>query len=578
MKRFYATLAESVARALGVETSEVLPLFASPPDPALGDISLPCFPFAKRRRKAPPAIAEELAARAAELRAACPWISSVRAAGPYANFTLDSIAFAREVLGGVARSGDDYGRSNAGSGLCVVIDYSSPNIAKHLAVHHLRSTMIGNAIANLHRALGYTVVGINHLGDWGTTFGKLLCAWERFGSAVDLEPLEKHEDPLSLLNDLYVRFHEEAERRPELEEEARAWFRRLETGDPVARRRWQEIRDVSWQRFQRVYRRLGVVFEEVIGESFFEALMPAVVTELGEKKLLAESDDARVVFLDAWGMPPMLIMKKDGATLYGTRDLAAADYRWQRWRFHRAYYVVDAGQSLHFRQLFRVLDLLGRSYADKMVHLEFGVMRLPVDGSWVRGKTRKGQVVLLEQVLDRARELAREKVLEKNPGLENVDEAAEAVGMASVIFADLKAKRIKDVNFDLDQITSFDGETGAYLQYTHVRFCGILRNYSGLDPVASDGARLGAREEILLLKEIARYPEILEWAREEGEPSVLSHYLLGLASLFNAYYATHRILDPDPAIARDRVALVRALRVVLANGLRILGIRPLERM
>jgi arginyl-tRNA synthetase len=379
------------------------------------------------------------------------------------------------------------------------------------------------------------------------------------------------------LNALYTRFHAEAEHHPHLEEEARSWFRRLEEGDAEARARWSEIRELSLARYQRVYDRLGVRFDKVIGESFFEDKMPAVIAELEEKGLLEESDDAQVVRVGD-DIPPFLVRKKDGTTLYGTRDLAAVKYRAETWGFDRALYVVDAGQGLHFRQLFTVAAKLGWECAPKLEHSAFGVMRLPVDGAWVKGRTRHGVVVLLEDVLDAAVTRAREVILEKNPEIEEPDRVAEAVGVGAVIFSDLKARRIKDVNFDLEKIISFEGETGPYLQYTHVRFAGIVRKSGGIDPASASGAHLVTDEDMALIEEILRFPETVERAAAEAEPSVVGQYLLGLAATFNHYYAKHRILDDDPAIAADRLALVDLLRVTLGNGLRALGIVPLERM
>jgi arginyl-tRNA synthetase len=495
------------------------------------------------------------------------------------NFRLERGAFARAAVAEVRAAGADFGRSDVGVGRTVVVDYSSPNIAKHLAVHHLRSTMLGQAIVNLSRAAGFTVVGVNHLGDWGTTFGKLLCAMERFGAAegLDRTPLAAREDPIETLNALYTRFHAEAERHPHLEDEARAWFRRLEEGDPAARARWSEIRALSLARYQRVYDRLGVVFDAVIGESFFEDRMPAVIAELESAGLLEESDDAQVVRVGD-DIPPFLVRKKDGTTLYGTRDLAAVQHRDRTWRFDRAIYVVDAGQSLHFRQLFAVAARLGWPCAPRLEHAAFGVMRLPVDGAWVKGRTRHGVVVLLEDVLDAAVARAREIVLEKNPGIDDPDRVAEAVGVGAVIFSDMKARRIKDVNFDLEKIISFEGETGPYLQYTHVRFLGILRKGAAIDASRATGERLTTDEEIALLEDVLRFPETVERAAAEAEPSIVGQYLLGLAATFNHYYAAHRVLDDDRALAADRLALVDLLRATFRNGLRWLGIVPLERM
>lgn len=575
MRSFQRRIARAVGAAVGQDPELLVPHFSTPPDRELGDLALPCFPLAKALRSDPRSIAERIAATDLDID----WVAEANAAGPYVNFRFDRSAFACEALREVREDGDRFGRSDSGAGRTIVIDSSSPNIAKHLAVHHLRSTMLGQAMGNIFRKAGYTVVGINHLGDWGTSFGKLLSALEHFGAeeGLDREPLREREDPIATLNSLYTRFHTEAEQRPELLDDAREWFRRLEDGDPVARDRWQEIRDLSLARFQRLYDRLGVTFDEVIGESFFEDKMPAVIEELESSGLLEESDDAQVVRVGD-DVPPFLVRKKDGTTLYGTRDLAAVEYRWNTWHFDRCLYVVDAGQGLHFRQLFSVAEQLGREYADRLEHTAFGVMRMPVDGGWAKGRTRDGRVVLLEEVLDRAVELARSVVLAKNPDIDDADAVAEAVGIGAVVFSDMKARRIKDVNFDLEKILSFDGETGPYLQYTHVRFAGILRKSGDLDVAHATGERLTTDAEMELLQEVLRFPEVVERAAIEAEPSVVGQYLLGLAARFNHYYAHHRVLEDEAALATDRLALVDLLRVTLGNGLRLLGIAPLERM
>lgn len=577
MRELIDELATRVAAHAGAEAAEIARLVTVPPQPELGDFCLPCFTLARSLGRSPAAIATELASLSWQ---ELPWVAYATATGPYLNWKLSVPEYARVVLAAVERAGEQFGTSTMGRGQSVVVDYSSPNIAKQLAVHHLRSTMLGHALVNLFRACGYEVIGVNHLGDWGTSFGQLMTGWDLFAEEEGLNrvPLERQDDPIGLLTRLYTRFHESARAQPDLEERARDWFRRLEAGDTEARRRWQAIRDVSLSRFERVYQRLGVRFEEVIGESFFEDRMAPVIEELQRKGLLEESDAALVVRLDEPELPPMLIRKTDGSTLYGTRDLAAADYRWQRWHFARCLYVVDAGQRLHFRQMFGVLKRLGREYADRLEHTEFGVMRLSVEGQWVKGRTRHGKVVLLEDVLDAARDAALEAMRAKGGGLDDPERVAEAVGIAAVVFADLKARRIKDVNFDLEQMTSFEGETGPYLQYTHVRFCGILRNAKPAAQAAADGSRLDKPEELALLREIARLREVLERAAVEAEPSILSQYLLGLASCFNTYYAQHRVLSEDVDLTAHRLRLVDALRVVLARGLRILGIEPLEQM
>ncbi len=582
MRNFQRGLAVAIGTAFDLDPEPLIPQFSTPPDRSLGDLALPCFGLAKswkgEGKPNPVAIAAEIATADLGL----PWLEGMHSTGPYLNFKFNREAFAAEALAEIRTAGDEFGKSTAGLGRTIVIDYSSPNIAKHLAVHHLRSTMLGQAIANLQRAAGYEVIGVNHLGDWGTGFGKLLCTIELFGAEEGLEdrPLEDRDDPIATLNTLYTRFHSELEARPELAEEARQWFLRLESGDDVARARWRQIRELSLARFERLYQRVGVSFTAVIGESEFEDKMPAVIEELEEKGLLEESDDAQVVDVGE-DIPPFLVRKKDGTTLYGTRDLAAVRQRWETWKFDRCLYVVDAGQGLHFRQLFTVAKKLNWECADRLEHNAFGVMRMPVDGGWAKGRTRDGRVVLLEEVLDSAVELAKKVVLEKNPDVADPDEIAEAVGLGAVIFSDLKARRIKDVNFDLEKMLSFDGETGPYLQYTHVRFCGILRKSEALKLPDSVGAELTTDEDLELLQQVLRFPEVVERAAEEAEPSLVGQYLIGLGAAFNHYYGQHRVLDEDPVHATrtaDRLALVDVLRVTFRNGLEWLGIVPLERM
>lgn len=576
MIEYQRQIADRIAEIVDPGDIDFASLFSSPPDPDLGDLAFPCFQLARSLKKAPPAIAEEIANASWDF----PWLAQVAAAGPYVNFLYDPAEFSRRVISRVVSAGENFGTTDNGQGKTVIVEYSSPNIAKHLAVHHLRSTMLGQVMANMFRASGYNVISMNHLGDWGTGFGKLLAAWELHGDEEGLEenPLESREDPVAVLNNLYVRFNQETATNPQLEETARDWFRRLENGDPLARERWQRIRDASWSRFERIYSRLGVSFDEVIGESFYEDKMPAVIEELTEKGLLEESDGAEVVRLEE-EIPPMLIRKRDGSTLYGTRDLASAEYRWQRWEFHRALYVVDAGQSLHFRQVFGVLQRLGRDFFDRLEHTEFGVMRMNVDGQWVKGKTREGQVVLLEDVLDDAIQMAREVVLEKNPDLEtSIESIAESVGIGAVVFSDMKAKRGRDVNFDLEKFLSFEGETGPYLQYTHVRFCGILRKSGVEEADYGDGSLLVEPEEKALLVRLNRFDSVIARAAEEAEPSLLSQYLLDLAGEFNTYYAKHRVISDNTELTRHRLTLISALRVVLSRGLRLLCLEPLERM
>ena len=577
MRHFSQQIIKSIEQFLGQSLSDCSLDLADPPNPQLGDLALACFPISKLLKSSPVEVSSRLAAENWDLD----WIDEVTATGPYLNFRVNRNRFADQVMKLIDHSGEEWGTTQSGSGKTVIVEYSSPNIAKHLAVHHLRSTMLGQAMANIFDSAGYDVVRWNHLGDWGTGFGKLLAAWDHYRQVDDLDSpkLSDREDPVSDLNRLYVQFSNDAKDNPELDDLARDWFKKLESGDQVARDRWEEIRVVSMTLFEKVYSRLGVSFDKIIGESHYEEAMSGVIDQLQSSGLLEESDGAEVVQVDE-DIPPMLIRKKDGATLYGTRDLASAITRHEMVNFDRCLYVVDAGQSLHFRQVFGVLKKLGYEWADRLEHAEFGVMRLNVDGGWKKGKTRGGQVVLLHEVLDQAVQLAADTVREKNPHLDDAElnEIAEAVGMGAVIFSDMKAARRKDVNFDLDKILSFDGETGPYLQYTHVRFASILRKAQDQGLTPGDGSGLVEDEEIALLKRILRYPETIDKAARSAEPSQLSQYMLELASDFNSYYARHRVISDDAALSGHRLALIEALKRTLGSGLSRLCICPLERM
>lgn len=577
MRQFNVQIANHAQKVLDVEVADLADHICDPPSPDLGDLSLPCFLLAKALKEAPAATAERLAGETWDF----PWIESVSSAGPYLNIKVQVDEFSRAALASVLDQGEGWGGSAVGQGTTVLVEYSSPNIAKHLAVHHMRSTMLGQSITNLLRCAGFSVVSWNHLGDWGTTFGKLLAAWELFKERDDLDSpaLEERTDPVTDLNSLYVAFNEAAREKPELEDIARDWFRKLEDDDPQARDRWERIRNTSLARFNAIYDRLGVHFDKVIGESYYQQGMVDVVEQLADSGLLEHSEGAEIVRLSD-DIPPMLIRKQDGATLYGTRDLASAIERYQQVAFQRCLYVVDAGQGLHFRQVFGVLKMLGYDWADDLEHAEFGVMRLNIEGNWKKGKSRAGQVILLEEVLDQAVALAANIVKEKNPDLpdQELDEISEAVGVGAVIFSDMKAVRRKDVNFDLDKILSFDGETGPYLQYTHVRFCSILRKAREQGIESGDGSRLDQPIEIMLLKRVLRFPDVILRAARDAEPSQVSQYLLELASEFNTYYAKHRVIGEDLQLSGDRLALIEVLRSTMKRGLELLCIRPVERM
>ncbi|GIX46811.1 MAG: arginine--tRNA ligase [Candidatus Tectimicrobiota bacterium] len=578
MEKYREAVAQWLAPVLNMPEAEVLALLRLPPDSSLGDYALPCFALARTWRRPPQQIAAELATRLA-LR---PPFAAVVAHGPYLNITLDDAVLSREVLETILAAAEHYGEGREGQGKKVLIDYSSPNIAKELAFHHIRSTMIGHALKQILRARGYTVEGINHLGDWGTPFGLLIAAYKRFGwdAAAEVEPIVQ-------LNALYVRATEEAARDPAFAEEGRRWFQRLEAGDAEARRCWQWFVEVSLAEFQKVYDLLGVSFEHILGESFYEPYIAETLEWLQAKGLVKESDGACIVDLSAYDMPPFMLKKQDGTTLYSTRDLAALLYRKRVMGFDCCLYVVDMGQSLHFRQLFKVLELAGCDWVRDCHHVPFGLvlMKDPDSGRWVKGSTRKGRVSLLKAVLEEAIAMAREKIAASNPTLANPDAVARQVGVGAVVFNDLKNRRIKDVKFDKEAILNPYGETGPYMQYTHARCASVLAAAPVTPGEGVDYALLREPEERALVRKLAAYPEAVASAAREWEPAIVAQHLLAIAADFNSYWtrgtkdARVRILrEQDPATTAARVTLTAAVRTVLRNGLRLLGVPAPDEM
>ncbi len=454
-------LAETIAKAAGMEVPQVAGLLETPPDPKMGDAALPCFKLAKELRKAPPVIAQELAGK---LEAPA-FVTRTEAAGGYLNFFYDRNFYAESVLSALEEAGEDWGRSDAGAGKTVVIDYSSVNIAKPFHIGHLSSTAIGSALYKIYKYLGYDVVGVNHLGDWGTQFGKLIAAYKLWGNDEEID-----RDSVSAMLKLYVRFHEEAEKDESLNEQGRAWFKKIEEGDEEALRIFEWFKELTLREAKRVYERLDVQFDSYAGESFYNDKIPAVLDELREKNLLVQSEGAWVVRLDEEGLPPAIILKSDGTTLYATRDLAAAEYRKKTYDFYKNLYVVAYQQNLHFKQLFAVLKKMGHEWAEQCEHVAFGMVSLE-DGTL---STRKGKIVLLEDVLTKAVEKTRAVIEEKNPGLANKEQVAEEIGVGAVIFSTLSQSRIKDITFSFDRVLNYDGETGPYVQYTHTRCASVL--------------------------------------------------------------------------------------------------------
>ncbi|MDP6439946.1 MAG: arginine--tRNA ligase [Candidatus Brocadiia bacterium] len=554
-------------------------LIEVPPNAEMGDYALPCFALARELRKAPAAIAEELAASFTPTEN----VPGAAAAGPYLNFMVNRPVMTAHVLRQVHEAAETYGCSDLGAGETIVIDYSSPNIAKHLAVHHLRSAIIGRSLGLIFRALGRRVVGINHLGDWGTSFGKLIVAFERY------DDLDAETATVSDLQDAYVRFSSAAEREPELDDLAREAFRRLETGEAAATELWERFTEISLEEFQHIYDMLGVRFDACTPESFYVPMTHGCIERLVGAGIAQESEGALMVPLDDYDLPPVMLRKSDGATLYITRDICAAEYRQQTYDFQTAIYVVGGEQKLHFAQLRKVLQLMGHEWADRIEHVDFGLVKLrdPETGEARKGATRKGEVVLLEDVLNEGVERARQKIgenLDRMAEGADLDELAAQVGTGAVVFSDLSVKRGKDVIFDWDRMLDFEGDTGPYVQYAHARLCSILRK-AGQDVRADvDFSRLELPEEWALVGLLEDWPARIRFAAETREPSVVANYLLELCARFSTYYSAgmrepeRRVLCGDEALRAARLLLVEGVRHAIRSGLGLLGMAAPERM
>ena len=544
---------------------EILGLIEIPPNKDMGDYAFPCFKLAKVFRKAPNMIASDLS----ETIEAKGDISKVMPMGGYVNFFVNKSQLANNVINDVLTQKDAYGHGKMGEGKTVVIDFSSPNIAKPFHIGHIRTTVIGNALYKIYDSQGYDTVRVNHLGDYGTQFGKLIVAFKLWG---DKETVESN--PIPELLKLYIRFHDEAEEKPEMEDEARAWFTKLENGDPEAKELWQWFRDESLKEFARVYDLLDIQFDSYNGESFYSDKMDTVIETIKEKGLLQESQGTNVVDLEAYNMPPALITKNDGSTLYMTRDLAAAVYRKNTYNFDKCIYVVGSQQALHFQQLFKVLELVGFEWAKDLIHVPFGMVALE-EGTM---STRKGRVVFLEDVLKQAIEKTKETMLAKNPDAKNVDTIAKQVGVGAVVFQELSNSRIKDYTFSWERTLSFEGETGPYVQYTHARCCAVLRKAN--EEVTSDinYELLTNEDSVEVLKTIASFNKNIVSALNRNEPHIVTRFVLDLAQAFNKFYHDNPILVDDVEVRKARLALVAATRQTLENGLKLLGMHAPERM
>ena len=544
---------------------EITALIEVPPNKDMGDFAFPCFKLAKVFRKAPNMIAAELS----EKIEAKGVISNVTPLGGYINFFVNKSQLAETVIKDVLTKKEKYGHSDLGKDKTIVIDFSSPNIAKPFHIGHIRTTVIGNALYKIYDSQGYNTVRINHLGDYGTQFGKLIVAFKLWGNKEAVES-----NPIPELLKLYIQFHDEAEKHPEMEDEARAWFTKLENGDKEAKELWQWFRDESLKEFARVYDLLDIEFDSYNGESFYSDKMDRVIDIIKDKGLLQESQGTNIVDLEEYNMPPALITKNDGSTLYMTRDLAAALYRKENYDFEKCIYVVGSQQSLHFQQLFKVLELVGFEWAKDMVHVPFGMVALE-EGTM---STRKGRVVFLEDVLKQAIEKTKETMLAKNPNALNVDEIAKQVGVGAVVFQELSNSRIKDYTFSWSRTLSFEGETGPYVQYTHARCCAVLRKAEEEVTTDINYELLNDVDSAEVLKVIASFNKTILNAMRKNEPHIITRFVLDLAQAFNKFYHDNSILVEDDELRKARLALVCATRQALENGLKLLGMQAPERM
>jgi len=562
MSRFARPFAESLAALLELPVDEVQGMLETPPRPELGQLAFPCFTLAKTLRKAPQAIAADLA----EQVDATGVISRVSAEGPYVNAHLDGTAVARELLPSILEAGDRFGELDLGQGKTVTVDYSSPNIAKSFGIHHLRSTVIGHALVGMLEAAGYKTIGINHLGDWGTQFGQLLCKWDEKGDESRLE-----EGGVDYLLGLYQEFNEEKKTQPELQDKARARFKQLEEGDAEARRLWGLFREISLKEFDRVYDMLGIRFDDTRGESFYEDRMAAVVDELQSRNLLKQSKGATVVDLEEFDLGVALVKKDDGSTLYLTRDLASADFRHQEYGFSHSLYVVGDAQSLHFKQMKKVLELMERPWHGDIEHVPFGLMRFK-DGKM--SSRTKGGMIPLAEVLERTRELARETIVrgaeDKGRELpEDIDTLAHQIGVGAVVFNDLKNRRQRDVIFDWDDVLDSKGETGPYLQYTCARIASMEAKHGEAPTAEIDFSLLDGPRELSLMSALSELPAALQRGLAASEPSLVADQLLEVASRFSTLASDKgwKVLSDDADVTRARILLVHCVRQVVRNGL-----------
>lgn len=569
MINFKEQIAEGLARETGLDANELLYKIETPPDRKMGDYAFPTFMLAKTMRKNPAVIAQELKEKLSDVEG----VREIAVAGPYLNFFIDTTALAENVLKAVLEEGDRFGSSDIGKGKTTIVEYSSPNIAKPFHIGHIRTTIIGDSIKRIYKHLGYNVEAINHLGDYGTQFGMMIEAYKRWG---DDDVIEKN--PIPELVKLYVRINQEAETNKELLDNSREWFRKLESGDEEAVALWQWFRDLSLDEFKRVYDMLDVEFDSYRGESYYSDLMLKAVDEIKAKGLLVEDQGAQIINLDKYNLPPAIIIKSDGSTIYLTRDIATAIFRKDTYDFYKNIYVVGSQQNLHFQQLKAILKEMGYDWADDCIHVPFGMVSLP-EGTL---STRRGKVVYLEDVLNRATEkvddILREREEKNGYTMENREELARQVGIGAVKFQELFNQRIKDYVFDWDRTLSFDGETGPYVQYTHARMHSLLEK-GAFDPAKSvDVKALTLDDEKELLQQLYGFNQVIVDSHKKYEPYLVTRYITECAKTFNKYYTNTPILVEDDDIKNARLLLVYGVKNMIKIGLNLLGIEAPNKM
>lgn len=563
---FKEYIIEKISEITELDKESISAVIETPPEKKMGDLAFPCFILAKTMRKAPPIIAKELS----EKLSSDEYIEKAEAAGGYLNFFFNRSLFTEKVIKEVLDKKEDYGKLDIGKDKTVLVEFSSPNIAKPFHIGHLFSTAVGSSLERIYKYLGYNTVKINHLGDWGTQFGKLISAYKRWG---DRDVIEK--DPINELLKIYVKFHEEAEKNPALEDEAREYFKRLEENDPETTELWQYFRDVSLLEFNRVYDRLGVSFDSYAGESFYSDKMQEVVEILSDKKLLTESEGAMVVNLDEQNIPPCIILKSDGATIYATRDIAAALYRKRTYDFYKNIYVVGTPQALHFKQIFSVIEKAGFEWGKDCTHVGFGLVKFPDK----KLSTRHGDVIFLEDVLNESVNKTLEIISANTPDMENKEMVAEKIGIGAILYTFLKNSREKDIVFSWDSMLDFEGESAPYVQYGYARAKSILRKNT-LDYSSPDFSKVTSDDEYALITQLNAFSDAVLNAAEKNEPFYINRYVTVLARCFNKFYNSSPILkdDVDTETKKARLALVEATAYVIKSALSLLGIDTVESM